>query len=143
MFLFFRGAICVGWGAALDVAFRQVFARKERFTVITDTTPLVTMPSAMERKAITDWAARPDHLELQKRFNLGSSTIIKNTLVRGTLQALYWVWTPGSAQHVARDFDESWAWCIEQLATAKVALPEPAAELKRRVQTELRSRRAG
>jgi hypothetical protein len=130
------------WIADLDRKFAPVFARRERFAVITDTAPLASMPSAIERKLLTEWASRPDQAALQKRYNVGSATIVQNPIVRGTLQALYWFWTPGSPQNASRDFDDAWAWCIGQLEAAKVPLALPAAELKSRVERERVGRRS-
>jgi hypothetical protein len=129
------------WVAELDAKFAPVFAKKERFALVTDSSPVVALPSAVERKQLTAWTSRPDQIALQKRFNVGSSTIVKNAVMRGTLQALYWFWTPGSPQHASRDFDDAWSWCGDQVVNAKVPLPAPILELKRRVLAELAGRR--
>lgn len=130
------------WIADLDKKFAPLFARRERFAVVTDTTALASMPSAIERKLLTEWTSRPDQVAFQTRYNVGSATIVQNPIVRGTLQALYWFWTPGSPQNASRDFDDAWAWCLSQLEAAGVQLPLPAAELKSRVERERAGRRS-
>jgi len=124
-------AFDASWVAQLDSGFRDVFARRTPFALVTDTTAVASMPGPLERKALTDWASRPDQLALQKELNVGSSTVVKSALMRGGLQALYWFWTPASPQHAARDFDEAWAWCLAKLDERRVALPHPPRELRR------------
>lgn len=131
------------WIADLDTKFRLLFARKERFAVLAETAALVAMPSALERKQLTTWTSRPDQVELQKRFTIGTSTIVRNALMRGAAQALHWFWTPVSPQNAARDFDEAWAWCSEQVVLANLPLPVPLLALKRCVEDELVGRRTG
>jgi hypothetical protein len=133
----------LAWVHGLDAQFGPVFARREVFAVITDTRPIATLPSAVERRALIAWTSRADHLENQKRWNAGSSTIVGNAVVRGTLQALYWFWTPPAPQHVGRDFADAWAWCVEKLRSRNVPLPVPEHELKRRAEAERRVRRTG
>jgi hypothetical protein len=56
---------------------------------------------------------------------------VKNALMRGTLQALYWLWTPPSPQHAARDFDEAWVWCLSMVEKRGLPLPGSPRELRR------------
>ena len=107
----------------LDTSFARVFARKQRFALITDTRPVIDLPKAKERKLLTDWASRPDQLLNQKTWNAGSSTIVQNAIFRAVLQGLYWVWTPTSPQHAARDEDEAFVWCVQLLAKEGIPLP--------------------
>lgn len=115
----------------------DVFGRKQPYALITDTRPIENVPGAKERKVLAEWLTRPDQLASTKRWNVGSSTIVKNAVMRGSLQALYWLWTPATPQHAARDLDEAWAWCIEALAARDVALGMPAADLKAIAETEV------
>ena len=119
------------WIAELESSFTEVFARDEPFALVTDTSAVNSIPNARDRKLLTTWANRPDQLALQKRLNVGSSTIVKNAVLRGTLQALYWLWTPAAPQHAARDFDDAWGWCLAMLEKREVKLPMPERELRR------------
>jgi hypothetical protein len=113
------------WVAEMEAGFRDVFARNTPFALVVDTTAVTTMPAALERKALTDWASHPDQVALQKSLNVGCSTIIRNAVMRGSLQALYWLWTPISPQHGARDFDDAWSWCLTMLEKRDVKVNGP------------------
>jgi hypothetical protein len=119
------------WVDQLGPSFEDVFARKQPFALITDSSALRSVPAARERRLLADWAGRPDQLALQKQFNVGSSTIVKNAIMRGTLQALYWLWTPPAPQHAARDFDEAWTWCLAMLEKRSIPFPTPPREMRR------------
>lgn len=107
----------------LDAGFARVFERKQRFALITDTRRIVELPKARERKALTDWASRPDQLLNQKTWNAGSATIVQNGIFRTVLQGLYWVWTPPAPQYAAKDEDDALTWCMQLLAKEGIALP--------------------
>lgn len=117
----------------------ELYARGTRYALITDTRPLATIPGALERKLLTDWLTRPEQIENQRRWNVGASTIVGNALMRGALQAIYWVWTPPNPQHAARDLDDSFAYCVGMLEKAGVPLPSSAAELRRAADEGLRA----
>lgn len=119
-----------GWVPDLDAKVAKLFARQEPFALITDTTPVTTFPAARERKQLGEWAARPDQLALQKKWNVGAATILRNAVMRGGLQALYWFWAPPCPQHAARDFDDAWSWCAQQVEKRGVRMPAPEGELK-------------
>jgi hypothetical protein len=129
------------WVGTLDREVRALFARRERFALITDTSAVASIPGARERKQLAEWAQQPEQLALQKKWNVGSSTIVKNAMIRGSLQALYWFWTPGCPQHAARDFHDAWTWCLKQAESAGLAM-RPAAELEALALAELRQRRS-
>jgi hypothetical protein len=131
-----------GWVEDLDRQVSELFGRKERYALIIDATRITGVPSAKDRKHLTDWLTRPEHLARQRRWNVGSSTILSNALIRGALQAIYWVWTPPAPQHAARDIDDAWAWSLEKLRAEGIPLPKPEAELLDQVRRELRSAHA-
>lgn len=132
-----------GWVKDLDRKLQPVFGRRERFTLITDTRPIVSIPGAKERKELTDWLADPQLVENQKRYSIGSVTIIENAITRGSLQALYWLWTPPTPQHAVRDLDEGWARCMEMLKNDGVALPTSPSELRAILDRELAREKLG
>lgn len=116
-----------------------LYARRQRYALITDTRRLVSVPGAKERKLLTDWLTRPDQIENQRTWNVGSSTIVPNALLRGALQAIYWVWTAPNPQHVAGHLDDAWRFCIDALTKQGVPLPAPSVELRRTADRELGS----
>jgi hypothetical protein len=121
----------------LDLDFAKIFARKQRFALITDSRPVVELPKARERKMITDWASRPDQVVNQKTWNAGSSTIVQNALFRTVLQGFYWVWTPGSPQHAARDVDDAFTWCVQLLEKEKIPLSMTEAAMREILRREM------
>lgn len=131
------------WIGGLEPSFRDVFARQQHFALITDTSNVTTIPAARERRLLGDWASRADQLALQRRWNVGSSTIVKGALMRGTLQALYWMWTPAAPQHAARDFDEAWGWCVSMLERRAIALPADPTTLRRLAERDMARLRSG
>jgi hypothetical protein len=131
------------WVTDLDRKVARLFARGEPFAFITDTSNVKAVPGAVERRLLADWAARPEQVAQQKRWNVGSATIVRSTVMRGALQALYWFWTPPCPQHAARDFDDAWSWSLTMLAKRSIALPRPAAELRALALRELEAGQAG
>jgi hypothetical protein len=91
--------------AQLIEATDGLFARRERFAMITDSRSLETVPSALERRRLGEWLMRPEQLEQQRRWSVGNATVVDNPLVRGSLQAVYWIWSAPNPQHVARDLE--------------------------------------
>lgn len=118
----------------------RLYAKKERYALITDTRPVTAIPGARERRMLGEWLSQPDQIENQRLWNVGSSTIMSNTLIRGGLQALYWLWTPPNPQHAARDLPEAFAFCVSKLTDARVRLPVSAAELEARAARALTAR---
>jgi hypothetical protein len=119
-----------GWVQDLDKQMGALFARRERFAIITDTRPITSVPGAAERKPLTEWLRRPEHLRNQARWNVGSATLMTSAVMRGALQAIYWVWTPASPQMAAKDLDEAWNWCVELLQKEQIAFPQPPSDLR-------------
>jgi hypothetical protein len=126
-----------GWLEALDAGFAAAFAREQPFAVLADTSRMTSIPSARDRARMAEWASKPAHIELQKRYCVGTATIVQNALMRGTMQAIFWLYTPPAPQNAVRDFDEAWRWCIGKLETRGVDLPSPAADLRRIAVREL------
>ena len=130
----------VPWVESLGREFDAVFARGERFAVVTETSLVGAMPGALERKALANWASRADQLALQKRFNVGSSTVVRNALTRGVMQAIYWMWTPPSPQHAAKDFDDAFSWSLTMATQAGLCETASGPALKRAALDEVRRR---
>ena len=58
-------------------------------------------------------------------------------MIRGSLQARYWFWTPGCPQHASRDFDDAWSWCVKQGEAAGLPMAASSAELESRALADL------
>ena len=53
--------------------------------------------------------------------------------MRAVMTALYWLWTPPTPQHAARDLDEAMTWSIAKLRAADPRLVPDEALLKAQV----------
>lgn len=115
----------------------ELFSRRQRFAMITDSRRLKTVPSAMQRRKLGEWLVRPEQLEHQRRWSVGNATVVDNPLVRGSLQAVYWIWTPPNPQHVTGDLDEAWAFVGGKLAAQGIELPHPLEQLRAIAEREL------
>ncbi len=105
-----------GFVKTLNEDFDRIFARRQRFALITDTRAIIELPKPLERKLLAEWANRPDQLANTKTWNAGSATILQNAIMRTVMQGLYWIWTPASPQFAAKDDADSLTWCLELLA---------------------------
>jgi len=104
--------------------FTRIWAREQRFAVITWSGLVKTMPGARERKSLADWANAPAHRELQRRLCVASSTQLDSAAKRAFLQALLWMWDPPSPHVVHATIEESLAWCLARLVEAGVDVPQ-------------------
>ncbi|MBX7196148.1 MAG: hypothetical protein K1X94_29095 [Sandaracinaceae bacterium] len=100
---------------ALIEATESVYARGERFAMIVDTRATRSVPGALERKLLIDWLGRPEHAETLKRLSVASVTVVESALVRGSLQAILWLWSPPNPHSVAHDLDEATRYVSERL----------------------------
>jgi len=119
--------------SSLATEFDVIFAGSSRFTVITDTSRIVDLPDAKMRKLLADWMNRDSVRKHQERLNVGSSTVLRNAAMRAIVTALYWLWTPPTPQHAARDTDEALDWCVARLRDANVPLGMDEATIRARL----------
>ncbi len=107
-----------------------VFARRERFVSILDSTGLRGIPNAKERQLIGKWTS--DNAHHMKRWNLGAATVVTSAPARAALTGLSWLSRPASPQYYAPDLVDAYDWCAAQMAAAGLS-PTPAmAELRSR-----------
>jgi hypothetical protein len=59
-----------------------LFARGDRYALITYTPDGGELPGAKERKRIAEWAESPRVRDLSKKLCVGSATIVENALMR-------------------------------------------------------------
>jgi hypothetical protein len=116
--------------------FNIVFARKEPFALLVDTTPVKTMPSATWRREMTDWAGNPDVQAASKRYNVGAAVVLSSSFARGAFIAIGWLWKPASPVSAFATTREAVDWCSDQLVRANVARSPKLFELQRSLQGE-------
>ncbi len=116
----------------MRAAYDRVFARGESFVSLSDIRHVLGVPGAVERKLVADWM-RDIEPEMQAHC-LGSSNLMRSSLVRGALTAIYWVFTPPvPQQHPARVAD-SVTWCLARLDEGDVDGSAAAARLAAHVE---------
>lgn len=100
----------------LELAFEHVFARGERFAVVTrSSTP--KFPSSNVRTRIAAWANKPSVHLATARYNVGHCYVLESAVVRGAMTAIHWLWDPPNPQHAAATYDEAVEWALGRLVT--------------------------
>ncbi len=99
-----------------------LFARGERYALITYTPDGGALPSARDRKRIADWAESPRVRDLSKKLCVGSATVVQNALMRGALTAITWLWKPSAPHKAVSTPHEGVDWCLEQLEGAGIRM---------------------
>lgn len=109
--------------------FDALFARGDRYALITYTPEGGEMPNARARKRIADWADSPRVRSLSKKLCVGSATIVEGAVARGALTAIMWLWKPTSPHKAVSHPTEAIDWCVAHLADAGVPLSHGHDEL--------------
>lgn len=113
--------------------FEANFARRERYALLLDTTPVSHVPTATQRALISDWEKA--HVADTRRWNVGTALVVTSALVRGVLTALAWAVPDETPRVHVKTEAEAAEWCTRRLDEAGVPL-RPSAGLGR-----LRARR--
>lgn len=98
----------------------KLHERKEHFATLVDTTAVKTLPRASERQALAEWQNRT--IEVIRRYNVITATVIENSLVRGAMTAMNWVFRPPNEQVAVATFREGLTICCDRLRAADVPL---------------------
>ncbi len=125
-------AVDLAWIERQQREFARIFARGERYAVITYSGFVVSIPGAKERRALTEWADEPSNRANQKRLCVGASTQLGSAVQRAFMTALYWMWDPPAPQGIHATLDEAIDWCCDRLAAENVPAP-PREVLKGRI----------
>ncbi|MBX7194924.1 MAG: hypothetical protein K1X94_22920 [Sandaracinaceae bacterium] len=108
----------------LDVLEREVgavYARKERFATLVETSQVLTMPDAATRKRLADWQneTRGDIA----RLNVITATVVSSAVVRGAMTAMNWIFRPPNRQIAVASLDEGLEACVAALRAEGLRLP--------------------
>ena len=71
---------------------RVLISRREKYVALTDVSPISEIPTATIRKKVADWTREMD--PMVKQYNIGTSIVVSNSLVRGAITAIHWVVPP-------------------------------------------------
>jgi len=100
-----------------------LYKRRERFASLVDTTPLVSLPGASERRRLAEWQNAT--IDSIRRYNVFSAIVIRSPVVRGAMTAMNWIFRPPAEQLTLATFGEGFLRCIERLrADGRPARPE-------------------
>jgi hypothetical protein len=114
--------------------FHMLFARKEPFALLVDTTPIKTMPSATWRRELTDWTGNADVQANSKRYNVGTAVVLSSSFARGAFIAIGWLWKPASPVSAFGTTREAVDWCSDQCERANLARSPKLFALQRSLQ---------
>ncbi|MCA9533923.1 MAG: hypothetical protein KC593_09595 [Myxococcales bacterium] len=99
----------------------ELYARRERFATLVDTARVEHMPTAAERRMLSEW--QTETVDLIRRYNVCTATVVSNPLVRGAMIAMNWIFRPPNEQVTVATFGEALAFCGRQLKADGLALP--------------------
>ncbi len=122
----------------MDAEYERLWARREKYAVISHSPKNAQATGARGRKLIADWANRPRVRDMSKAYCIGSATTVENTIARGALTAVLWLWTPAAPHQVASTPEEAVDWCIAQLGKTGVPIPEAKETFRAKVLDTLR-----
>ncbi len=114
---------------AMDEQFRKLYARGERYVLITVPPKNAGAMAAKERKMIADWASQPHVHEGTKRCCAGSAVVVTSAMGRGALTAILWVWRPPVHLEIVSDVKTGIDYCVNVAQKAGLRLPYPAEQI--------------
>ncbi|MCC6644131.1 MAG: hypothetical protein IT374_00985 [Polyangiaceae bacterium] len=100
--------------------FEANFARRERYALLLDTTPVLHVPTAKQRAMISTWEKA--HVADTRRWNVGTALVVTSALVRGVLTALAWAVPDETPRVHVATAREATAWCAARLAEHGLSL---------------------
>ncbi len=107
----------------------QLYLRRERFATLVDTSLVTSMPSAAERRLLANW--QHETVDLIRRYNVFTATVIRSAIVRGAHTALTWLFPPPNEQTAVASLGEGLERCVDRLEADGRRLPAELAALAR------------
>jgi len=101
-------------------ATERALASLDQFVVLYDTGGLTQLP-ARHRDQFNTWLK-----DTRRRFEgrwLGTAFVIRQRVLRGALQAMFWLVSPYYPYKVVSSVDEGWAWLEQQLQNNGLPVP--------------------
>jgi hypothetical protein len=109
---------------AFEQAFRDfegLFVRRARYALVIDTTAVVHVPSAKQRRRISEWEKA--HVDETRRWNVATAMVVSSSVVRGVLTALSWIVPDETPRTNVAKRHEAIEWCCAHLEAAGIVLP--------------------
>lgn len=124
----------------MDATFRRLWALGEKYAMVSLPNPSGSSVSASERKLIGEWASQKHVQDASKRLCVGSAVVSPSTLERGAMTAILWLWRPPFPLAYFPEREIAIDAALEHLAKARLPLPMPVAELRKKALEILDSR---
>jgi hypothetical protein len=109
----------------------RLYARKERFATLVDTTAVEELPGAAARRALAEW--QNSTVEQIRSYNVCTATVLSSALVRGAMTAMHWLFRPPNEQIAVASIAEGFSFCVDRLVQDRQPL---SGELRRLVERE-------
>jgi hypothetical protein len=110
--------------------FEEYFRRGERYAFIAHTTGF-DVPGARERKRLAEWSNSPEVRKLSSKLCVGSAVVVPNTLTRGALTAILWLWNPPLPLTSVATLELGCEWCFDRLDATGLVLPASRFEVRK------------
>jgi hypothetical protein len=105
--------------SVLDAYTTEVIEARRPFTLVVDATPISELPTAIVRRAITDWMKRVE--VLGEQYMLGMAMVTSSSIVRGAMTAVNWIVPPRVPMTYEPTLEAAVKWSIERLEAGGVA----------------------
>lgn len=109
----------------------KLYARKQRFATLVDTTAVIELPGAAARRILAEW--QNSTIEQIRHYNVCTATVLSSTLVRGAMTAMHWLFKPPNEQVAVATLAEGFDFCVDRLEKDRQPL---SGELRRLVERE-------
>jgi len=116
---------------AMNDEYERIWERGERYAIVSHVERTTEPTTAGGRRLLAEWAGRPRVRRMSRELCVGTATVVPNPIARGGLTALLWLWTPPSPHQAVATTEEAVDWCLARIDEAGLALPKPAAEVRR------------
>lgn len=105
----------------LDAYSNEVFEGRRKFVLVVDALGIKELPSALVRRAITDWMQRVE--SIGQRYTLGMAMATPSAIVRGAMTAVNWVVPPKIPMSYEPTMAAAVDWAIARLESANEHVP--------------------
>jgi len=119
--------------AEMEAGFEKLWARGDRYAVVSHRPVHYPTLNAKSRKLIGEWANRPRTKEQARRHCVGAATVVQNALARGAMTAILWIFEPTAPHQLVPTPTAAVDYCIEKCLGDGLTLPRGEAETRRRL----------
>jgi hypothetical protein len=122
LFIRLRGRVHEDQWIEIFHAYSRLYARRERYCSVVDTSQIAGLPSATSRNLIARLAK--EHENQSRSWIVESNVVIVNSLARGALTAVHWLSPPVYPIYYVASCEEAFARAFSALAREKRPVPD-------------------